>query len=83
MSSDIICTPTPFAPGYWTISAGTDRGRQWWAEANFPDIGWNLGAGSFAFAEVKTTLLEMPSGMTADFNGRRLLMTDREGQADG
>ena len=76
--ADIICEPNPFAPGFWTISAGTDRGRQWWTDANFPDVGWTLGAGSFVFDEVKSTLLEMPSGMTAELNGRQFLMTDKE-----
>ena len=82
MTCDIVCTPTPFAPGYWTIDAGTDRGRQWWIQSSFPEIGWQLGAGSFAFDEVKRTLLEMPGGMTASLDGRQLLMVDQEGSND-
>ncbi len=78
--SDIKCAPTPLAPGYWTISAESDRGRQWWSAEHFPDIGWNLGAGSFAFEEVRKVLLAMPAGMVASFMGRELLMVGGEVQ---
>ena len=79
--TDIKCAPTPFAPGYWTISAESDRGRQWWTAEHFPDIGWNLGAGSYVFEEVRKVLLAMPGEMVASFNGRELLMVDEEVQS--
>ena len=76
--SDITCTPNPWAPGFWTISAESDRGRQWWSAENYPDIGWNLGAGSYMYEEVKKVLLAMPGGMVADLNGRQIQMVDQE-----
>jgi hypothetical protein len=80
---DITFKPNPWAPGYWIISAGSDRGSQWWASEHYPDIGWNLGEGSYVWNEVQRVLLEMPAGLTACLNGRHLLMAEREATANG
>ena len=69
MTPDIICSKTPWAPGWWQISAGTSRGRRWWVEQGYANIGWNLGSGSFSEQEVDAVLKALPSELCIEVAG--------------
>ena len=69
MTPDIVCSKTPWAPGWWTISAMTSRGRRWWKQEQFSEIGWNLGSGSFDQSEVDAVLKALPPDLCIEVDG--------------
>jgi len=56
--TDLICNPTPGSPGQWTITAGTERGRSWWASTNRPRLDEHLGDTTFCQLDVDQLVRE-------------------------
>jgi len=69
MTPDIVCSKTPWAPGWWSISAMTSRGRRWWKQEQFSEIGWNLGSGSFDQSEVEAVVRAIPDHLVIEVAG--------------
>ena len=78
---DLQIHKTPWAPGWWTISALTGKGRIFWAREHFAEIGWNLGSGAFSQLEVDAVMRAAPAGLVVEVEGEGL--RKREVQAHG
>ena len=67
---DLQIHKTQWAPGWWTISAPTTKGKVFWSCEGFEDLGWNLGSNSFSRKEVEVVLRDAPDGLLVEVEGQ-------------